>query len=150
MNAAVDSGLGATLIFVGPSGGRRVQVAGSIRLGGTLAFVLFSCGVGLASTVCPAERAKPLQPTDRTLCAEFARSVRNPRALPLDEYQAKLAQFLRNYCHRDEASGWLPDGREALRPRPFAEIVTAAVRPHLSRVTPQRRAHLAQNFSQNT
>ena len=35
--------------------------------------------------------------------------MRNPRALPLDAYQAKLAQFLRNYCHRDEASGWTRD-----------------------------------------
>ena len=26
-------------------------------------------------------------------------------------YQAKLAQFLRNFCHRDEASGWTRDKR---------------------------------------
>jgi hypothetical protein len=69
-----------------------------LRFGGALAFVLFSCSVGIASTVCVAERAKPLNTTDRTLCAELAQSVRNPRALPLDAYEAKLAQFLRNYC----------------------------------------------------
>ena len=82
-----------------------------LRVGSTLAFILLSCGVGIASTVCTSERAKPLLPTDRILCAELAQSVRNPRALPLDAYQAKLAQFLRNFCHRDEASGWARDKR---------------------------------------
>ncbi len=71
--------------------------------------MLVFCSAGFGSTVCPSERAKPLPPTDRTLCAELAQSVRNPRALPLDAYQVKLAQFLRNYCHRDEASGWKRD-----------------------------------------
>jgi len=73
--------------------------------------MLFSCGVAVASTVCISERATPLQPTERTLCAELAQSVRNPRALTPDAYQAKLAQFLRNFCHRDEASGWTRDKR---------------------------------------
>jgi hypothetical protein len=86
-----------------------VQIVGSVRFGGALACILFSCSVGAASTVCISERAKPLQATDRTLCAELALSVRNPRALSLDAYQAKLAHFLRNFCHRDEASGWTHD-----------------------------------------
>ena len=42
-----------------------------------------------------------------------ARSWRSPCATRArcrsTRYQAKLAQFLRNYCHRDEASGWKRD-----------------------------------------
>ena len=95
----------------GPKKSQRTsrRPSGLLRLGGSLILVLLSCGAGIASTVCTSERAKPLQPTDRTLCAELAQAVRNPRALPLDAYQAKLAQFLRNFCHRDEASGWKRD-----------------------------------------
>ena len=95
----------------GPRGSQRTSRRHPrlLRFGGALAFMLVSCSMSFGSTVCPSERAKPLPPTDRTLCAELAQSVRNPRALPLDAYQAKLAQFLRNYCHRDEASGWKRD-----------------------------------------
>lgn len=88
-----------------------MQIVGSVRFGSALACMLVSCSVAAASTVCIAERAAPLQTTDRTQCAELAQSVRNPRALTLDAYQAKLAQFLRNFCHRDEASGWTRDKR---------------------------------------
>ena len=102
--------------IVGSTRGSRDRRTGRaprrlLRLGSALAFILLSCGAGIASTVCTAERARPLLPTDRTLCAELGQSVRNPRALPLDAYQAKLAQFLRNFCHRDEASGWTRDKR---------------------------------------
>ena len=37
--------------------------------------------------------------------------MRKPSALPLDVYEDKLAAFLRNFCHRDEASGWKSDKR---------------------------------------
>lgn len=80
-----------------------------LRICGALALVLATCGYGLASTVCPSERAKPLQTSDRSLCADLAQIVRHPRSVALDTYQAKLAQFLRNFCHRDEASGWKRD-----------------------------------------
>jgi hypothetical protein len=89
----------------------RVQIVGPVRLGVALAGILLSGGVAAASTYCIAERATPLQPVDRIQCAELLQSVRNPRALPLEAYQAKLAQFLRNYCHRDEESGWARDKR---------------------------------------
>lgn len=35
--------------------------------------------------------------------------MREPSALPLDRYQAKLSAFLGNYCHRREAAGWRRD-----------------------------------------
>jgi hypothetical protein len=37
--------------------------------------------------------------------------VGNPGALPLNEYEAKLQTFFDNFCHRDEASGWVRDKR---------------------------------------
>jgi cytochrome c len=80
-----------------------------LRFVGSLVLLALSCSFAVASTVCTSERAKPLRPTDRTLCTEFEKSVRKPRALSLDAYQAKLEQFLRNFCHRDEASGWKRD-----------------------------------------
>ena len=81
-----------------------------LRFGGALAFVLLSCGAGSrVHRLHVGARQAAATPTDRTLCAELAQTVRKPRALPLDAYQAKLAEFLRNYCHRDEASGWKRD-----------------------------------------
>ena len=82
-----------------------------LRLTFVLAFVLVFCTAGLAATFCTAERPSPLQPSNNALCAELWDAVRSPRVLPLDAYQARLAEFLRNFCHRNEASGWKPDKR---------------------------------------
>jgi hypothetical protein len=37
--------------------------------------------------------------------------VRAPSGLPLAEYEAKLGEYLRNYCHRNVAAGWRSDKR---------------------------------------
>ena len=37
--------------------------------------------------------------------------MRNPRALALNEYQAKLGEYLRNFCHRNLSGGWKVDKR---------------------------------------
>ena len=37
--------------------------------------------------------------------------MRKPSALPFNEYQSKLADYLRNFCHRDEKAGWKVDKR---------------------------------------
>ncbi|GLS19195.1 hypothetical protein GCM10007874_22120 [Labrys miyagiensis] len=58
---------------------------------------------------CTAERPEPLTPTDPELCKSLIAAVRDPSALPLDQYEAKLNQFFGNYCHRDTASGWRRD-----------------------------------------
>ncbi|MGH6736133.1 MAG: hypothetical protein ACRECX_08645 [Methyloceanibacter sp.] len=70
---------------------------------------LFSCGGALAAPACPAERGEPLVPADRALCASLEEAVRKPGALPQNEYEDKLAEFLRNFCHRNEAAGWKSD-----------------------------------------
>jgi hypothetical protein len=58
---------------------------------------------------CPADKGVPLLPSDPELCAALAPVVRDPDTLPLEAYEAKLGQFLRAFCHRDEAGGWLRD-----------------------------------------
>jgi hypothetical protein len=60
---------------------------------------------------CDAARSAPLVPTDRALCERLWPIVKDPSALPLDEYETKLGDFLRNWCHRDAAAGWKPDKR---------------------------------------
>ena len=63
----------------------------------------------VASELCPAEQPRPLSVTDPALCASLAPVVRKPGALPLNEYEAALGQWLRAWCHRDPASGWVRD-----------------------------------------
>jgi hypothetical protein len=58
---------------------------------------------------CPAERDVPLIPSNPELCEELAPVIRDPSGLPLGEYEAKLGDFLRNWCHRDADSGWKRD-----------------------------------------
>ncbi len=85
--------------------------------------LLVICSVGLAANGaeyaappaasqgldCPAEQAVPLVATDPELCAELKDVIRDPSALPLGEYETKLGDFLRNYCHRDPDAGWKRD-----------------------------------------
>lgn len=58
---------------------------------------------------CPAERPEPLLPTDPELCERLAPVIRDPSALPLEEYEARLGDFLRAFCHRDPEAGWVRD-----------------------------------------
>ena len=58
---------------------------------------------------CPAEQPVALVPADPVRCAELAEVIRRPAALPLNEYQEKLGDFLRAFCHRDETRGWKRD-----------------------------------------
>ena len=55
---------------------------------------LLWCGHALAAATCAAERDAPLVPTDPALCVSLEQVVRKPEALPLNDYQAKLAEFL--------------------------------------------------------
>ena len=95
---------------LGPEGTRQARRGpGFLGLGLTLVLALCSGTAGIAATLCTVEQTTPLQPTNRALCAELGEAVRRPRELPLDDYQGKLAEFLRNFCHRDVASGWQRD-----------------------------------------
>ena len=83
---------------------------GSTRKG--LPLLLAMAGL-LASTVaradCPADVGVPLGPSDPLLCAQLAPVVRDPSGLPLGAYEEKLGDYLRAFCHRDEAAGWVRD-----------------------------------------
>lgn len=68
-------------------------------------------GVAGAAADCRAERPEPLLPTDTDVCRELDAVVRAPSALPLDEYQLALDRYLRAWCHRDRAAGWVSDKR---------------------------------------
>ncbi len=81
------------------------------RLVATIVLVLAAPAAGAAADLdqCSAARPAPLLPTDRGLCSRLAAAVRHPSALPLDRYEAVLGDFLRGYCHRDTAAGWVRD-----------------------------------------
>ncbi len=51
----------------------------------------------------------PQLPSDPALCAKLEPVVRAPSALPLDQYERALGEYLSAFCHRDPASGWVRD-----------------------------------------
>ncbi len=74
-----------------------------------LALTLGATGVR-ASNLCPDEQTtRQLPPADPTVCAALDPVVRRPSALPLDQYEEKLNQFIGRYCHRRLESGWKMD-----------------------------------------
>jgi hypothetical protein len=88
-----------------PASEDLVHVFGSTltRLSWGACLRLVSIGGALAAPACPAERGESMVAADRALCADLEQAVRKPGAFPQDQYEAKLAAFLRNFCHRDEA-----------------------------------------------
>jgi len=48
---------------------------------------------------------------DPAACVEMGKKIRHPSALPLEEYEALLGDFLRAYCHRNADAGWVSDKR---------------------------------------
>ncbi len=68
-------------------------------------------GQAVAAADCPDLQPAALTPTDPAQCAALRPVVGNPGALPLNEYEAQLQTFFNNFCHRDEASGWVRDKR---------------------------------------
>ena len=83
--------------------------ARAVKAFGGAGFVT-AIGVSAAwAASCPAERDDPLLPSDRALCQRLAPIVAQPAALPLGAYERQLGIYLRNYCHRDAAAGWVRD-----------------------------------------
>src|SRR5262252_451465 len=67
---------------------------------------------GFASSTCPEEQeADQMPPADLTPCRLLDPVVRAPRSLPLNEYEAKLGEYLAMNCHRNLAGGWKVDKR---------------------------------------
>ena len=84
---------------------------GVFRSAVVLGALLAASGVVHAQGACPARQSAPLVPKDRAMCALLNDAVRAPGALPLAEYEARLGDYLRNFCHRDTESGWVRDKR---------------------------------------
>jgi len=76
-----------------------------------LAALLSAMGAPAAQAECTVAQAEPLRSTDPALCAALAAEVRAPSELPLDRYEARLAAFLTNWCHRDRDADWVRDKR---------------------------------------
>ena len=74
-----------------------------------------ACGIMICAPaargapICSAAMEQPQVPADPELCRGLEAAIRTPGALPLDRYEAKLAEYLKNFCHRGE--GWTPDKR---------------------------------------
>ena len=73
--------------------------------------VILAANGAVAETECSAARAAPLLPPDPARCAELEAAIRDPSALALDAYEAKLDEFFGQYCHRNAAAGWVRDKR---------------------------------------
>jgi hypothetical protein len=69
-------------------GRRLIAALAVVALSSTLA------GPAIASADCPAERREPQAPANLGLCALLETAIRQPRALPLDLYEAKLGEYL--------------------------------------------------------
>ena len=80
-------------------------------LGRTLLAIVASVATALPvlAQSCPALRETELKPADLAECAGLEPDIRRPGALPMQEYQEKLGRFLRKYCHRNPAAGWVTD-----------------------------------------
>lgn len=72
---------------------------------------LVASAAGEAAETCAALRPTRQEPADPALCASLDPDIRRPAAFPLGEYEAKLGTWLRGYCHRDPAKGWVTDKR---------------------------------------
>ena len=62
-----------------------------------------------ASELCPDQQPQPQVPANPVYCASLLPTVRSPHLLPLSEYEAKLGDYLGQFCYRDVASGWKTD-----------------------------------------
>src|SRR5688500_14493693 len=82
---------------------------GWVGLLAAAAIALFATPAVADPARCTAERPQPLGPTDPALCRSLIDAVRDPSALPLDQYEAKLNQFFGAWCHRDTNAGWRRD-----------------------------------------
>src|SRR5690554_1753297 len=74
-----------------------------------IAMVVSLPAAAAAPAACPTFRAEPVVMADPALCAELEAKVRNPAALPIGEYETVLNAYGANFCHRNEAAGWVHD-----------------------------------------
>src|SRR5580692_11939694 len=82
----------------------------SSRLAGVVLAFLILATVARASDLCPDEQqTEQVPPKDPAYCADLDAAMRHPSALPLDQYESKLNDFIGHYCHRRLADHWAMD-----------------------------------------
>ena len=77
----------------------------------TIGLALFCSLTAQASPSCPDQQWSPQVPQDLELCKKLEPIVRHPSGLPLNEYEAKLNDFMSHMCHRNVQAGWKSDKR---------------------------------------
>ena len=58
-----------------------------------------------ASPTCPDEQSTKQTPQNLALCKALEPIVLRPSAVPLNEYEGKLNEYLTAMCHRDQDGG---------------------------------------------
>jgi hypothetical protein len=77
----------------------------------TICLGLLSTLAVQASPTCPEQQTTPQVPTNLALCEQLEPTIRHPGAMPLNDYEMALNQFMSNMCHRNTEAGWVSDKR---------------------------------------
>src|ERR1700733_10092434 len=77
----------------------------------TICLGLLSTLTVQASPACPEQQTSPQGPTNLAICKQLEPTIRHPGAMPLNDYETALNQFLSNMCHRNTEAGWVSDKR---------------------------------------
>ena len=92
-----------------------------------------------ASVLCPDEQAtEQIPPEDPAYCANLDAAMRHPGAVPLDQYERTLDDFISHYCHRRLADGWAMD-KTVRDAGPFVATLTRPNSPR--RLDRHRKGH---------
>jgi hypothetical protein len=80
------------------------------RLAAAALTALILATAARASDLCPDEQpTEQIPPKDPAYCANLDAAMRHPGAVPLDQYEQILDDFLSHYCHRRLADHWAMD-----------------------------------------
>lgn len=85
------------------------------HIGMTAGVLAFCAGAAMAAEQCVtstgelAAVGEKLLPKDPKRCRELWETVKDPSALPLNDYEAAIGAFFGDFCHRDTEAGWVRD-----------------------------------------
>ena len=80
------------------------------RLAAAALTALMLATTARASDLCPDEQpTDQIPPKDPAYCANLDAAMRHPSAVPLDQYEHTLDDFISHYCHRRLADRWAMD-----------------------------------------
>ena len=89
---------------------RYHQMRRPSRVAAVALIALFFATAARASDLCPEEQStEQIPPKDPAYCANLDAAMRHPGAVPLDQYERILDDFISHYCHRRLADHWAMD-----------------------------------------